>query len=49
MSGALCKGEVDNMAFVRTGLIIVALMLGWSAVRAHPVGVPGPTTAQAAP
>ena len=25
------------MAFVRTGLIIVALVLGWSAVRAHPV------------
>ena len=29
------------MAFVRTGLIIVSLVLGWSAVRAHPVGQPG--------
>jgi hypothetical protein len=38
------------MAFVRTGLIIVALVLGWSAVRAHPVGVPVPAgTVQAAP
>jgi hypothetical protein len=27
------------MAFVRTGLIIVALVLGWGAVRAHPVGL----------
>jgi hypothetical protein len=38
------------MAFVRTGLIIVTLVLGWSAVRAHPVGVPGLAgTVQAAP
>ena len=28
------------MAFVRTGLIIVALVLGWSAVRAHPMRLP---------
>ncbi len=27
------------MAFLRNGLIIVALVLGWSAVRAHPVGL----------
>ncbi len=25
------------MAFVRTGVIIVALLLGWVAVRSHPV------------
>ncbi len=38
------------MAFVRTGLIIVALVLGWSAVRAHPMGMLGPAgTVQAAP
>ena len=24
------------MAFVRTGMIIVALLLGWAAVRVHP-------------
>ena len=37
------------MAFVRTGLIIVALVLGWSAVRAHPADVPtlAEATAQA--
>ena len=28
------------MAFVRTALIIVGLMLGWTAVRAHPVETP---------
>lgn len=31
------------MAFVRVGLIIAALVLGWTAVRAHPVAVPGLT------
>ena len=33
-------GEVDSMAFVRTGLLIVLLVLGWTAVRAHPLGPP---------
>lgn len=38
------------MVFVRTGLIIVALLLGWTAVRAHPAGAPAPAAAgQAAP
>ena len=31
---------VDSMAFVRTGLIIVALVLGWTAVRAEEAAVP---------
>ena len=39
------RGGVDVMAFVRTGLIIVALVLGWSAVRAHPVGASLPVVA----
>ena len=39
------------MAFVRTGLIIVVLVLGWSAVRAHPMegSVRPPVFSQAAP
>lgn len=38
------------MAFVRTGLIIVALVLGWSAVRAHPMRLQElAPTAQSAP
>ena len=36
------------MAFVRTGLIIVALVLGWSAVRAHPVGALSPVDVEMA-
>ena len=47
-------GRVDRMAFVRTALMIVALVLAWGAVRAHPVAVletaPGAVpTGQAAP
>jgi len=38
------------MTFLRTGLLIVGLVLGWSAVREHPVRVPAlAVTAQAAP
>jgi len=36
------------MAFVRVGLIIAALVLGWTAVRAHPAVMPT-LTVQVAP
>ncbi len=38
------------MAFMRTGLIIVALLAGWGVVRAQPATVPGvPAAAHVAP
>ncbi len=36
------------MAFVRTALMIVALVLAWGAVRAHPVGMPRQPPVEAA-